>query len=56
MSKYLERQKRQQAERDAQILAWIDQKITKSEIARKLGVSRQRAEQIVNRIYGGMAR
>jgi transposase len=50
MNKYMERQKRQQKERDSQVIAWLSAGTTKSDIARKLGVSRQRAEQIINRI------
>jgi DNA-binding CsgD family transcriptional regulator len=53
MNRYLERQKKQQKERDDEVLAMLAQGVTKSEIARRLGVSRQRSEQLINRIKAG---
>ena len=50
MSEYLKRQKMQQEERDAQVLEWIKAGLRIVDIARNLGVSRQRAEQLINRI------
>ena len=50
MSKYQDRQKKQRLQRDAQISAWVASGLSKSEIARLLGVSRQCAGKIVSRI------
>ena len=50
MSKYLERQKQQQKERDAIVSQWLEEGLRIVDISRKLEVSRQRAEQIINRI------
>ena len=55
MNRYLERQKKQQKQRDNEVLEMLKGGITKAEIARRLGVSRQRSEQIINRIRAGIA-
>ena len=55
MNRYLERQKKQQKQRDNEVPEMLKGGITKAEIARRLGVSRQRSEQIINRIRAGIA-
>ena len=42
--------KREQKKRDEQVLKWLDEDVSKAQIARNLGITRQRAQTLIDRI------
>ena len=50
MSEFREMMKREQAKRDAKVLDWLERGYSKAEVARRLGITRQRAGQIAMRL------
>ena len=50
MSKLLQTMKREQAKRDMQVRKWLQDGVTKAEIARRLGISRQRVYTLALRL------